>query len=58
MVKNPDPTIKEVYTSFGKDSTKNINGSTLIKTCPSGDYDRDNFCGISSGWTTFYTTEE
>ena len=56
MVKNQNPTVDMVYQDFGKDTTtggKNI-GTTIIKTCPSGDYDRDNYCGIDKGWTSLY----
>ena len=60
MGKNPDPTLLEVQQSFGANSSASppIAGSTIIKTCPSGDYDRDNYCGINKAWTTFYTADE
>ena len=43
MGKNPDPTLKEVQSSFGANASASppITGSTFIKTCPSGDYDRE-----------------
>ena len=56
MVKNKNPSADMVYQDFGMNTAtggKNV-GTTIIKTCPSGDYDRDNYCGISTGWTSLY----
>ena len=43
---NPAPTLS--LKDFGRDKNDIAKrpGSTIVKTCPSGDYDRDNYCGI------------
>lgn len=57
---NADPLPAMVYKEFGKGGD-NI-GSTIIKTCPSGDYDKDNYCGDATkkggGLVNMYTKEE
>ena len=55
--KNANPTPEMVYQDFGKNGTTSI-GSTIVKTCPSGDYKRDNYCGIDAAWTNLYTQTE
>ena len=45
-----------VYQNFGKAGS--YVGSTIIKTCPSGDYKKDNYCGEDSGWVELYTSAE
>merc|ERR1712166_1714549 len=54
--RNPNPTL--MYKNFGLDVANSHVGSTLVKTCPSGNVDRDNLCGIDAAWTNMYTAPE